>query len=306
MPLHPLLSCCRFQLLSLSNRRHQLNGRFEGYLVLSGALLAQCPPQNVLAQPGDVLFFQPYQPYQLSKISEANEVLHLSLHPDFFRLAFPDCGRTHLDVPVRLSDPYPRCRAHLLRAAEALFSGRYAWELSCSTELYQLFEQLYARFPPISAPSASGRRGLREQRLTQILLYCDRHYTQKFSVQELARQSGLSASYLSHWFKSETGISLQEHICQLRMEHACRLIAQTEQSLSDICFASGFSDYRYFNREFQQQYHCSARQFRRRCRESGAYPPELGDRFAGADAAADPEHSLIRVRAALKCLSPAR
>ena len=97
-----------------------------------------------------------------------------------------------------------------------------------------------------------------------ILQYCQEHCPKKFSVQKLADGQNLSASYLSHFFKTQTGLSLQEYICEL---------GQTGSGLSPdfpnrpefiryAAFRAAFRIIGYFNQAFREQFHCTAHQYR--------------------------------------------
>ena len=48
----------------------------------------------------------------------------------------------------------------------------------------------------------------------------NKNYRKKIYAETIAEQVGISTSYLSHLFKSETGKSLQEYIIEVRIERA--------------------------------------------------------------------------------------
>ena len=79
---------------------------------------------------------------------------------------------------------------------------------------------------------------------------------------DLARELGLTMSYLSHFFKDSFGLSFQACLMKMRCEKARQLLLLTDFSLLDISIACGFSDIKYFNQGFARQFGCSPRQYR--------------------------------------------
>ncbi|MBC8533268.1 helix-turn-helix transcriptional regulator [Yeguia hominis] len=252
------ISC---QLLSINHFGQPFSHTYSFYLVCSGALVADTEKGCFLLQTGEFLFLQPYQPYHLKRVNERCEVLLLTVHPDCFMNFFPEIKQIYFSVNPKLSGSSScrEIRSQLIQAAEIFFTQHIGWELLLAGQIYRLFHTIFLTFPCTKREIKYNKK---QARLLSILQYCQEHYPKKFSVQKLADGQNLSASYLSHFFKTQTGLSLQEYICQLRLDLACRLISQTDLSLSDICFSSGFSDYRYFNQAFREQFHCTAHQYR--------------------------------------------
>ena len=61
-------------------------------------------------------------------------------------------------------------------------------------------------------------------------------------------------SYLSRFIKETMNQNFQDYVKSMRFNCACKLIAAGGKRMLDVCMESGFSDYRYFSRAFQQQY----------------------------------------------------
>ena len=68
--------------------------------------------------------------------------------------------------------------------------------------------------------------------------------------------------YLSHFVKDALNQSFQEYVCSVRVNCACKLMADSEKKLLDICEESGFSDYRYFSQAFKRQFGLTPEQYR--------------------------------------------
>jgi AraC-like DNA-binding protein/quercetin dioxygenase-like cupin family protein len=69
---------------------------------------------------------------------------------------------------------------------------------------------------------------------------------------QIARGSGMSLSAFGHYFKRATGRTLTDFINEVRVGHASRLLIETDQSVSEIAYASGFESLSHFNRRFRK------------------------------------------------------
>jgi AraC-like DNA-binding protein len=78
---------------------------------------------------------------------------------------------------------------------------------------------------------------------------------------QVAAEAGISLRYLQKLFTAR-GTSCGHFIQSLRLSRAEQLLRRRQlldrdQPLSEIAFASGFSDYGFFSRKFQQRFGCA-------------------------------------------------
>ncbi len=84
--------------------------------------------------------------------------------------------------------------------------------------------------------------------------YLNRHFTEDISLPQLAAALGYSKYHISHIFKEKFDCSYSDYLKRLRAEHAMGLLAHSELTVTDICFASGFNSLRSFYRAFHEVY----------------------------------------------------
>lgn len=103
----------------------------------------------------------------------------------------------------------------------------------------------------------AGLRGLRAARLQAVLEHIRVNFADPaISAQQVARRLRLSARYV-HDLLQETGISFAEHILELRLQKARRMLSDRRNDrmrIAEIALLSGFSDVSYFNRCFRRRY----------------------------------------------------
>jgi two-component system response regulator YesN len=68
----------------------------------------------------------------------------------------------------------------------------------------------------------------------------------------LANAVFLHPDYISRLFKKETGLLISEYLQQKRIEYAKQLLTQTNQSVTDIALAVGYSNISYFSTTFKK------------------------------------------------------
>ncbi len=103
-----------------------------------------------------------------------------------------------------------------------------------------------------------------DKRVNQICTYLDEHFTEKISVQDLAEKMQLTPQYISKIFTQQMGISIRDYINRARFAYAIHLIDSSDEPLIDVCYESGFSDYKYMEKSFENILGCSPKEYRKR------------------------------------------
>ena len=65
-----------------------------------------------------------------------------------------------------------------------------------------------------------------------------------------------------------TGKNLNEYIVDIRLGHAARLLVDTTQTVSEICYDTGFNTLCNFNRLFRKRKGCNPTEFREKYRKT--------------------------------------
>lgn len=92
--------------------------------------------------------------------------------------------------------------------------------------------------------------------------YLSEHLQEDLSVEQIARDFGISRSRLYASCDKYLGCGLAHYIRKLRMEKARTLLKDTDQTVSRIAALCGFSDYNYFCRIFKKENGLSAKKYR--------------------------------------------
>ena len=120
------------------------------------------------------------------------------------------------------------------------------------------------------SPALSGQyadtqsQGMKVTRFDKSLAYIDSHYMNPLTLDDIARQAGLSRYYFSRMFKRETGHSFKDYLNITRMEAAKKLLGLPDMNISQACYSVGFNDVSYFARIFKRYEGISPSDYRRR------------------------------------------
>ncbi len=84
----------------------------------------------------------------------------------------------------------------------------------------------------------------------------------ELSVESTAIRLNITREYLSRLFSRAAGVTAMDYILSARLERACLLLANTDISLKEVAWSSGFNDQAYFSRLFKSRMKITPSQYR--------------------------------------------
>lgn len=97
-------------------------------------------------------------------------------------------------------------------------------------------------------------------------------YREKLSIELLAEEAGVSASYLSRKFKEAAGQTFLEMLTRERLQNAIAQLSSGKYRVYEVAEENGFGDYKNFCTVFKKYMKCSPRTFLQQTR--GAAPQQ--------------------------------
>lgn len=92
-----------------------------------------------------------------------------------------------------------------------------------------------------------------KQLMERLMEYAEQHISDPdMKISDMASHLALGRTTLTERVKEITGMPPADFIRYLRIQRACRLISTTDQTLSQIAYAVGFSDPNYFSKAFKR------------------------------------------------------
>jgi|LakMenEpi03Aug12_release.lakeMendotaPanAssembly.Ray.scaffolds.fasta_scaffold474306_1 AraC-like DNA-binding protein len=75
-------------------------------------------------------------------------------------------------------------------------------------------------------------------------------FAEPLTTAQLAQQAGLSISQFERNFRKAFGTSPHQYLVGIRVEHACRLLIETDDTVTAVAQLCGFYDHAHFTRSF--------------------------------------------------------
>ena len=104
------------------------------------------------------------------------------------------------------------------------------------------------------------------------LAFVVKNATADIRLSDLAAHLGMSEWACSRFFKRNTGNTFTDYVAQLRIGHACKLLSETDLTMTEICFEAGYRNLSNFNRSFQLQRSLTPSSYRRLARNRRVAP----------------------------------
>ena len=270
-------------LVELLYRTPHLHKDFEISCILEGKVQLTLREETAELGKNDLFITNPYEVHELMA-KEPALILSLQVSPDFFADYYPviemiqfqqsiirSVGTTDdtADSPgfteFMTRDMQGEYLPSILREiALAWYRKEPYYEIRCVERINQLFLTIF-RTVPTQKVSDMQYRAYRQKgdRIRRILRYIDEHYDEKLLLTDIAQAENVSLYYLSHFFPDAFGMSFQKYLSRVRCEKARQLLLLTDMSLLDVGISSGFSDPKYFIRDFRAQYGCTPKEYRK-------------------------------------------
>ncbi len=82
--------------------------------------------------------------------------------------------------------------------------------------------------------------------------YVRSHFEEKIYLEEIAENVAMSVPSFSRYFKKMTGKTFSNFLMEFRVVHACKLLAEDNMSITEICFSCGFNNFSHFTKSFKR------------------------------------------------------
>ncbi len=108
---------------------------------------------------------------------------------------------------------------------------------------------------------------LKEKQLSparKAVMHLETNFMNNPTLNDVARYVHLNPSYFSRVFREETGITYSKYLIDLKLKYAQKLLCETNMTITDICFNSGFGSLSNFSKYFKSKYGISANEMRKR------------------------------------------
>jgi AraC-like DNA-binding protein len=103
-----------------------------------------------------------------------------------------------------------------------------------------------------------------ENRLNRLINYISQNYHKQIDLDDLASEAAMTRSSVCRFFKSRTNKTIFQFINEFRVGKASQELINGNQSISEICFSTGFNSLTSFNRVFKNYKQVTPGEFKKK------------------------------------------
>lgn len=89
-------------------------------------------------------------------------------------------------------------------------------------------------------------------RINAIYEYSLTNFTNKITLEEIAKVANISPSSFCRYFKMQTGKTYSGFLLEYKVGIACKLLIEDKLSIQQICYESGFNNFASFHKYFKK------------------------------------------------------
>ena len=258
---YPKLTHVRAGVVQIVNRNTHIHRALEMGLALEGDGLVRVNDHSFPIHTGSLFLLNSNEPHEIiASGTEGVKVAYLQVANGFcsdYVTCFRNLEILENDLsaflPVDRRKEITRLMAQSLLDYFAEAGDMYG--LKCICSIGQLFNKLLSYVPYRQMTEAAYlAKNKKTARLRRITDYIDTNYSEKISLEELAKRENVTKTYLSHFIHDNLNMTFQEYVSRMRLEKALKLIRNTTMCLTDISVVSGFSDVKYLSRMLEKHF----------------------------------------------------
>jgi AraC-like DNA-binding protein len=132
------------------------------------------------------------------------------------------------------------------------------YELFLKNKLEEIILFLSRRYSQISIPKAKSL-----VRIGKAIDFIENNFHNSIYIHELAELGFMSVRNFQRIFKDATGLSPNDYLLELRVQHASKLLTDTEAAIYDVSEQVGITDWFYFSKAFKRKFGVSPQKYRK-------------------------------------------
>jgi len=105
------------------------------------------------------------------------------------------------------------------------------------------------------------------ERMQAVYEYVETHFQQEINLDEASRRVNMTSPAFCRYFKKLTSKTFIQFTNEFRVAHACRMLANDDESIAGVSFECGFNNLSHFNKQFKKIAGLSPREYRKSLRK---------------------------------------
>jgi len=107
-------------------------------------------------------------------------------------------------------------------------------------------------------------------KIENLKSFIDSNFDTDVKLSDFSKQLYISENYLSRLFTKSVGVPFSEYLLQKRLDKVAQYLSETDMSITDVAFSSGFSSINSFNRIFRKYKKMTPSEYRSRAKKESS------------------------------------
>ena len=242
---------------SLGFRSH-LHYQIELAFIFEGRTLITVDSSEYEVSGGDAFIVFPNQIHTFTTVERENYIL-LKITPEFIPELLPLFTSSLPRSNILRGAANDKYLAGLLREISAVYHGQEPFRENILKGYALAFLSKLLQKTELSDAQCGDYHVI-----GSIMNYCSENYDKPLSLNVLAHDLHLNKYYISHIMGNKLNIGFNDYINSLRVSAACKMLVNTDKTVTEISEAVGFNTLRTFNRAFSKHMECTPSQYRQK------------------------------------------
>lgn len=154
----------------------------------------------------------------------------------------------------------------LIRDSFVISEQSQGYEIRLREALSEIWFRIFELSQPILNEEKNHNRA--DDKIKSMMIYVHEHYAEKISVSELAGAAFFSERECFRVFHECLHMTPAEYIQSYRLQMACQMLAEGQESLTSVSHACGLGSSSYFGKVFRKYMGCTPLEYRREWQNS--------------------------------------
>jgi AraC-like DNA-binding protein len=89
-------------------------------------------------------------------------------------------------------------------------------------------------------------------RINMVFNHVKDNFREVIELEAMADMASMTVPSFCRYFKKVTNKTFTRFVNEYRIVHACKLLAEKQMSIADVCYESGFNNFSHFNKSFKE------------------------------------------------------
>ncbi len=255
----------KISIQNMEDMSRHWHSSLEIYLILSGSLTVMFEEGSFKLKEDDIILINSNQFHEIKSSNTVAAVLQIK--QSFFERwvdesTYFECN----SVLYHSRNKYLKLKKLIAKLVHASYNVTEHKSLLIIPLSYNILYELIYNFRSLKT-NTTEKNSKNLKRLKGIIQYLNDNYTENITLEAIAKREYLSASYLSHFFEKNMGISLFNYLSGIRLRHAVSDLLHTDLTIEQIAVNNGFSNSRYFVSLFKKEYGVLPKQYKKEQKE---------------------------------------